>query len=58
MPKHGDVVSSRLPPMPTFTMGSPRAAVTPGQLFDDIYPELPERLRRQREELLGEGSKE
>jgi pyruvate dehydrogenase E1 component alpha subunit len=31
-------------------------AVTPGQLFDNIYAELPERLRRQREELLGEGS--
>ena len=30
--------------------------VTPGQLFDDVYSELPERLRRQREELLGEGS--
>ena len=29
---------------------------TPGQLFDDVYAELPERLRRQREELLGEGS--
>jgi TPP-dependent pyruvate/acetoin dehydrogenase alpha subunit len=31
-------------------------AVTPGQLFDDIYSELPERLRRQREELLSEPS--
>jgi TPP-dependent pyruvate/acetoin dehydrogenase alpha subunit len=31
-------------------------AVTPGQLFDNVYAELPERLRRQREELLGEGS--
>jgi pyruvate dehydrogenase E1 component alpha subunit len=30
--------------------------VTPSQLFDHIYSELPERLRRQREELLGEGS--
>ncbi len=30
--------------------------VTPGQLFDHIYSELPERLRRQREELIGEGS--
>jgi pyruvate dehydrogenase E1 component alpha subunit len=30
-------------------------AVTPGQLFDDIYSELPERLRRQREELLSDG---
>jgi TPP-dependent pyruvate/acetoin dehydrogenase alpha subunit len=29
-------------------------AVTPGQLFDDIYSELPERLRRQREELLSD----
>ncbi len=31
-------------------------AVTPGQLFDHIYSELPERLRCQREDLLGEGS--
>jgi len=31
-------------------------AVTPGELFDNVYAELPERLRRQREELLGEGS--
>jgi len=31
-------------------------AVTPDQLFDHIYSELPDRLRRQREELLGEGS--
>ncbi len=30
--------------------------VTPNQLFDYIYSELPERLRRQREELMGEGS--
>jgi len=30
--------------------------VTPNQLFDNIYSELPERLRRQREELMGEGS--
>jgi pyruvate dehydrogenase E1 component alpha subunit len=28
--------------------------VTPGQLFDNVYSELPERLRRQREELLSE----
>jgi pyruvate dehydrogenase E1 component alpha subunit len=32
-------------------------AVTPGQLFDNVYAELPERLRRQRDELLGEGSR-
>ena len=31
-------------------------AVTPAQLFDHIYSELPERLRRQREELLDDGS--
>lgn len=30
--------------------------VTPSQLFDHIYAELPERVRRQREELLGESS--
>lgn len=30
--------------------------VTPSQLFDHIYSELPERLRRQREELSGDGS--
>ena len=33
-------------------------AVTPGQLFDDIYAELPERLRRQRAELVSGGSEE
>jgi TPP-dependent pyruvate/acetoin dehydrogenase alpha subunit len=33
-------------------------AVIPGQLFDDIYGELPARLRRQRAELLSEGSEE
>jgi pyruvate dehydrogenase E1 component alpha subunit len=31
-------------------------AVTPSQLFEHIYSELPERVRRQRAELLGEGS--
>ncbi|HXL78850.1 MAG TPA: thiamine pyrophosphate-dependent dehydrogenase E1 component subunit alpha [Candidatus Eisenbacteria bacterium] len=30
--------------------------VTPNQLFDHIYSELPERLRRQREELSSDGS--
>ena len=30
-------------------------AVTPNQLFDHIYAELPERLHRQRDELLDEG---
>ncbi len=30
--------------------------VTPNQLFDHIYAELPERLRRQREELSNDGS--
>ena len=30
--------------------------VTPSQLFDHIYAELPERLRRQREELSSDGS--
>jgi pyruvate dehydrogenase E1 component alpha subunit len=29
-------------------------AVRPGELFDDVYAELPERLRRQRDELLSE----
>ncbi len=32
--------------------------VTPNQLFDHIYSELPERLRRQREELSDDGSQE
>jgi TPP-dependent pyruvate/acetoin dehydrogenase alpha subunit len=31
-------------------------AVAASQLFDHVYAELPDRLRRQREELLGEGS--
>lgn len=30
--------------------------VTPGQLFEDVYAELPETVRRQRQELLNEGS--
>lgn len=31
-------------------------AATPGQLFEDVYAELPERLYRQRQELLEEGT--
>jgi pyruvate dehydrogenase E1 component alpha subunit len=30
--------------------------VTPGQLFEHVYAEMPERVRRQRAELLGEGT--
>src|SRR5260370_40718549 len=30
--------------------------VTPNQLFDHIYSELPERLRRQRDELMSAGT--